>query len=177
MKTIYKKILPTILSLSSLAIASPVTAQTTPVTCLDFKTQEAAQAYLKSHPASAANLDLNQNRQACESLSSRVASGLLTEEKWQAIALRYYRSRYRTQFKPDNHLLSLWEVQDLLGFRGIRTKTEKNNPYQYWSWRDRHNPSQKIEAVFVYHQLVSLKAKGFNRVNLKQLKMEIIKQN
>ena len=98
---------------------------------------------------------------------------LLTKQKWRELFKRYYRSRYRKQFKDNNNFLSLQEVNQLLGFTGQRNKINKNSPQQYWFWQDRENPQKKIEAIFVYHQLVGLRSKGFDRQDLQQLKTQI----
>ncbi len=102
----------------------------------------------------------------------------ITEQKWQTLAKRYYQSRYRIRFESDNHLLSLREVNNILGLTGRRTKISKktntNNSHQYWYWQDPQAPHKKIQAVFVYHQLVSLRSKGFDRQKIEQLKQRII---
>ena len=100
----------------------------------------------------------------------------LTKQKWSELFKRYYRSRYRSNFTASNNFLSLKEVNQLLGFTGKRKRNDRNTPHQYWSWQDKENPDKKIEAIFVYHQLVGLRSKGFDRQDLQQLKVNINKQ-
>ena len=88
--------------------------------------------------------------------------GLLTEAKWQEIALRYYQSRLRNQFQANNHLLSIWDVRELLGFSGIKVRTSQVGNRQYWVWRDRTNPQRKITATFDYYQLIDLQGSEFD---------------
>ena len=88
--------------------------------------------------------------------------GLLTEAKWQAIALRYYQSRLRNQFQANNHLLSIWDVRELLGFSGIKVRASQVGNRQYWVWRDRTNPQRKITATFDYYQLIDLQGSEFD---------------
>lgn len=90
------------------------------------------------------------------------AYGLLTEAKWKAIALRYYQSRLRTTFKPHNNILSLWDVQELIGFPGLKIKESSVGNRQYWVWIDLKNPVRKIKATFNYYQLVDLKGSNFD---------------
>ena len=152
MKKILFPILATILSLTSLATVDRVTAQ--PIR------------------------DSSDRDNLKRSLLLQSNANVLTEQKWQTLAKRYYQSRYRVRFEPNNHFLSLKEVNNLLGLTGTRIKiskkTDNNNSHQYWHWRDPQDPRKKIQAVFVYHQLIGLRSRGFDRENIARLKQEII---
>ena len=96
----------------------------------------------------------------------------LTSQKWRRLLKKYYRTRYRTQFKANNSFLSLKEVNNLLGFLGTRKKVTKENSHQYVSWEDPEDSSKKIEAVFIYNRLVGLRSIGFDRSSAQQLKVQ-----
>lgn len=118
------------------------------------------------------SLESNYKLNLCQSDQSK-----LTKQKWRKLFQRYYRSRYRTKFAANSSFLSLKEVNNLLGFSGKRNKIHQHSPHQYWSWQDKENPQRKIEAVFVYHQLVGLRSKGFDRQDLQQLKTQMKSNN
>lgn len=160
MKILFKLSL-SLLSLSCCGIATKVFAQGNSIGCRIFQTQELAQTYLRFHPENAPQLDPDKNGKACEHLYSEVAFGTLNNNKWSTIATKYYQSRYRTKFNADNHLLNLWETQELLGFTGIKTKQAHNGLRQQWLWRDSQDPHKEIRATFMYYQLIALKATGF----------------
>ena len=101
----------------------------------------------------------------------------LTNEQWRNLTRKYYQSRYRTKFTSDNNFLSLHDVRELLGDRGLRDRVSKSNWRQYWSWSDVNQPSKKIEGIFIYYRLISLKSRGFDRQQLEQIKLEVINQN
>ena len=101
----------------------------------------------------------------------------LTNEQWRNLTKKYYQSRYRTKFTSDNNFLSLQDVRELLGDRGLRDRVSKSNWRQYWSWSDVNQPGKKIEGIFIYYRLISLKSSGFDRQQLEQIKLEVIKQN
>ena len=112
-----------------------------------------------------------ENNSTCSanSCSERVividgSNDLLTEAKWQEIARRYYQSRLRSDFQDNNNLLSIWDVQEFLGFSGTKIKTAQTGNRQYWIWRDRYNPKRKIEATFNYYKLVDLQGTEFDTV-------------
>lgn len=96
----------------------------------------------------------------------------LTSQKWRKLVKKYYRTRYRTQFKENNGFLSLKEVNDILGFSGSRSKVTKEN-HQYLSWQDSEDPKKRIEAVFVYSRLVGLRSRGFDRPYARQFRTQI----
>ena len=93
----------------------------------------------------------------------QVNTNILTPQKWRRLVKKYYRTRYRTKFKENNDFLSVGEVNNVLGFSGTRNKIKKGSHHQYLSWKDGKDPHKIIEAVFVYHQLVGLRSRGFNR--------------
>ena len=146
MKTILFPILPTILSLTTLLPIQKVSASPK---CIFH------QSYYHSS-------ELNICQQQSHSLTS---------QKWRRLLKRYYRTRYRTQFKANNSFLSLKEVSNLLGFVGTRDRVTKENYHQYISWEDPEDSSKKIEAVFIYNRLVGLRSKGFDRSYAQQLKI------
>ena len=146
MRTILFPILSTILSLTTLLAVDRVSAQTPTTHCQTL----------------ANNYDAKSN--ICQSNSHT-----LTEESWHRLMAKYYRTRQRTQFQVDNDLLSLQEVNSLLGFSGTRNNIEKGSSHQYLSWQDTQNPHKKIEAVFVYHRLVGLRSKGFKPFDFSSL--------
>ena len=158
-KKILLLILSTILSLASSTVSTEVSAQTKSIHYDYFNKQ--SQADIKT---------FNQQK-----------LGRLTEEKWQVLAQRFYQSRYRAKFTPNNSFLSLREVRSILGFSGIRNKINNNkinkhSSHQYWYWQDAEDPNKRITAVFIYHQLIGLRSRGFDRQQLKQLKTTIINQ-
>ena len=97
-------------------------------------------------------------------------SSTLTPQKWQRLAQKYYRTRYRKNFQSNNSFLSLKEVNNLLGFPGKRNKVKKGSHHQYLTWKDPANPHKKIEAVFIYDRLVGLRSRGFDRSSNASLK-------
>ena len=161
MKTLFKLSI-CLLSLSYCGITTKVFAQENRFGCYIFQTRELAQTYLRFHPEVSAKLDPDGNGKACEHLYSEVAFGTLNNHKWSTIATKYYQSRYRTEFSPNNHLLTLWETQNLLGFRGIKIKQAHDNMRQHWLWRDSQDPNKEIRATFMYYQLIDLKGNGFD---------------
>ena len=147
MKTILLPILPTILGLTTLLSVQTVLASPT---C----------TLPQSHDRSSESNTCQQN------------SHSLTSQKWRKLLKRYYRTRYRTQFKTNNSFLSLKEVNNLLGFLGTRKKVTKENSHQYIFWEDPEDSSKKIEAVFIYNRLVGLRSIGFDRSYAQQLKVQ-----
>ena len=161
MKTLFKLSI-FLLSLSYCGTATKVFAGTSHLGCHIFQVQELAQTYLRFHPEVATKLDPDGNGKACEHLYSEVAFGTLNNDKWSTIAKRYYQSRYRTEFSSNNHLVDLWEAQDLLGFTGIKIKHAHDGQRQHWLWRDNQDPKKEIRATFMYYQLIDLKGTGFD---------------
>ena len=96
----------------------------------------------------------------------------LSQERWHKLMKKYYETRYRTKFKENNSFLSLNEVNKLIGFSGKRSKIKKGSSHQYLSWQDPQDPRKKIEGVFIYHHLVGLRSKGFDRLTLQKIQVE-----
>lgn len=149
MKKTLLPILSTIFSLTSLLIADKTLAQT----------QSDRHCALQNPSPKLAVCDDSGN--------------ILTPQKWRKLVKQYYLTRYRTKFEPNNDFLSIKEVTDLLGFAGNRSKVKKSSSHQYLTWKDEEDPSKKIEAVFIYHHLVGLRSRGFDRDYLQRLKTQI----
>ena len=149
MKKTLLPILSTIFSLTSLLIADKTFAQTQSDRCHDLQDYYSKLAVCPHNDR------------------------ILTQEKWRKLVKQYYLTRYRTKFEPNNDFLSIKEVNDLLGFAGNRSKVRKRSSHQYLTWKDEQDPSKKIEAVFIYHHLVGLRSRGFDRNYLRQLKTQI----
>ena len=104
-------------------------------------------------------------------------TGKLTNRQWYKLNERYYQSRYRTKFTPNNSFLSLREVKRILGNEGSRRQVNKQSLFQHWYWQDSQNPRKRIKAIFVYHQLIGLTSRGFDSQQLQLIKTKVINQN
>ena len=171
MRTILLPILSIIFSLTTLLSIERVSAfpkcaymQLKPLSCTSQRAKIASQ------------IEINHCRQQ-DNYSTKLNvchknSHSLTPQKWRRLLKKYYRTRYRTQFKENNDFLSLKEVNNLLGFSGTRNKVTKENSHQYLFWQDPENPRKRIEAVFIYNRLVGLRSRGFDRAYARQLKTQ-----